>query len=163
GGAGFGGRAVSPDERDIILEQALATEENVRVALLVGMAFDNLRCRIISSFGDCLSSRLQERFGASWRVTNGIGVDGYLQKGGSLCAVRHVEVEHVCVSLMYDRSPEKMYFALRRIAAEGPPTINWGRVKQELDRRFAAGQSNETCRWMSLVDHAYRNWYDQET
>jgi hypothetical protein len=56
-----------------------------------------------------------------------------------------------------------MYYALRRIATEGPPKINWGRVKQELDRRFAVGQGNETCRWMSLVDHAYRNWYDQET
>src|ERR1700740_3351055 len=101
---------MSPGEREVILEQALATEDNVRVALLIGMAFDDLRCRIIFRFAECLCARLRDRFGAAdpWRVTNGIGVDGNLQPGGSLWASRGVGSERVCVRLMYDRTPEAM-------------------------------------------------------
>jgi hypothetical protein len=154
---------MSPDERDIIVQQCLSTEDNIRVALLVGMAFDDLRCRIISGFAECLSGRLHAAFSRSWRVTNGIGVDGFLQKGGSLWAVRHVGIERVCVRLMYDRSPERMYYSLLDEESPSPATINWDLVKQELDRRLAVGQTSETSRWMSLVDQRYRNWYDPET
>jgi hypothetical protein len=155
---------MSPEERDIVLEQSLATADNLRVALLIGMAFDDLRCRIVTRFAECLSTRLRERFGADapWHVTNGIGVDGYLQPGGSLCAVRRVGSERVCVGLMYDKSPEIMYYSILKEPAPHPSRLNWGRVKQELDIRFAAGKTNPTCRWLSLVDHGYRNWYNPE-
>jgi hypothetical protein len=153
---------MSPEERNIVLEQSLATEENLRVALLIGMTFDELRCRIICGFADCLSARLRERFGPSWRVMNGIGVDGYLHKGESVCAVHHVGIERVCVRLMYDKTPEKMYYSILEEQAISPPRIEWARVKQELDARFAAGQSTATCRWMSWVDYVYRNWYDPD-
>ena len=153
---------MSHEERNIVLERSLATEDNLRVALLIGMSFDDLRCRIISGFADALSERLRKRFGPSWRVTNGIGVDGYLQKGGSLWAVHHVGIERVCVRLMYDKSPEKMYFSVLEEKSPNPPRIDWVRVKQELDARFAAEQSTTTCRWMSWVDYVYKNWYDPE-
>jgi hypothetical protein len=156
---------MSPEERDIVLEQSLATADNVRVALLIGMAFDDLRCRIVTRFADFLADRLRERFGASaqWHVTNGIGADGYLQSGGALFAVRRVGNDRVCVRLMYDKSPEIMYYSILREQFRNPTPINWGRIKQELDARFAVGKPNATCRWISLVDHAYRNWFNPET
>jgi hypothetical protein len=156
---------MSPGERDIILEQSLATEENLRVALLIGAAFDDLRCRIITRFAECLGARLRERFAASasWQVSNGIGVDGYLQAGGSLSAILRVGGERVCVRLMYDKSPEIMYYAILKEKTPGTPRLNWGHIKQALDERFAVGKANASCRWMSPVDHAYRNWYNPET
>ena len=153
---------MSPEERDIILAQSLSTEENTRVALLVGASFDDLRCRIISGFADALVLRLRDRMGPAWCITNRIVVDGYLQKPGAIWAVHYVGVERICVRLMYNRSPDKMYFSILTEESPGPPKINWGRLKQELDSRFAVGVASDTCRWMSLVDPAYRNWYDLE-
>jgi hypothetical protein len=153
---------VSPEERDIVLAECLSNEANLGVALRIGMGFDDLRCRIISGFADCVCSRLRERFGESWRVGNEMGVEGYLQKAGSLWAVRRIGRERICVKLMYDRSPEKMYYAILDEEAPEPPTIDWQRIKQELDKRFAVGQAKAGCRWMSLVDPAYANWYDLE-
>jgi hypothetical protein len=154
---------MSPGEREIILEQSLSTERNVRVALLMGTAFDDLRCRIISQFAACLSARIRERFGASWRVANGIGVDGYLQKGQSLWAAHRVGSERICVRLMYDTTPEKMYYSIFNEESASPTTINWERIKKELDARFAVGQITPACHWRSLVDHPYRNWYYLDT
>jgi len=155
---------MSPEERDIILEQSLGSENNLRVALYVGMAFDDLRCRIISRFADDLCSRLQKRFGGleSWRITNEIGVDGYLQKSGSLWAIHRRGGGRVCVKLTYDKSPERMYYAIPNEEAPHPPKINWALLKGALDARFAAGQSTDTWHWTSLVDWAYRNWFDME-
>jgi hypothetical protein len=153
---------MSPEERELVLQQSLANEDNVRIALLIGTTFEELRFRIIRGFADSLSNRLRERFGPAWRVRNGIGVDGYLQKSESLWASRHFGIERVTVSLRYDKSPERMYYAVLKEEPRSSSTINWVRVKHELDRRFAVGQANETCHWMSYVDHAYRNWYDVE-
>ena len=119
---------MSPGERNIILEQALATEDNVRVALLMGMAFDDLRCRIISGFAECVSARLRERFraNASWRVTNEIGLDGYLQRSGAIWAIHRLGKERICVKLMYDRSPERVYYSILNEQLAGSAKINWG-------------------------------------
>jgi hypothetical protein len=155
---------MSPAERDIVLDQAMATEDNLRVALLIAAAFDDLRCRIISRFTEHLVGQLRNRFGdsAPWRIAQDMGIDGYLQTGGSLWAVHRFAGERVCVKLGYDKSPESMYYALLNEQTPAPSKVNWDRIKQELDDRFAAGKTNASCRWMSVVDHAYRNWYDTE-
>jgi hypothetical protein len=68
---------MNSEERDIILEQSVASEDNLRVALLIGTYFPDLRCRIISSFAEYVSSRLRDRFASAlWRVTNEMGIDG---------------------------------------------------------------------------------------
>src|SRR5262249_602483 len=151
----FRGGAGNAQERDLILEESLASEDNLRVALLVGSSFADLRCRIISRFADCCRVRLRDRFRGvpAWRANNRLGVNGYLQKRGALWAVhRLVGQERVCVKLMYDKSPEKMYYAILNEKLPNLPKINWGRLKHELGTRFAAGQTSATCRWMSLVD-----------
>jgi hypothetical protein len=153
---------MSPDEREIILAQSLLTEDNVRVALLVGASFDELRCRIISGFADALVLRLRDRMGPAWSISNRIVVDGFLQRSGAIWAVHHVGVERICVRLMCNQRPDKMYYSILKEETPGQPKINWGRIKQELDTRFAVGQETDTCRWLSPVDPAYRNWYDAE-
>jgi hypothetical protein len=155
---------MSPSERDIVLDQALATEDNLRVAMLIAAAFDDLRCRIISRFTEYLVELLRNRFGdsAPWRLWHDIGIDGHLQAGGSLWAVHHVEGERVCVKLGYDKTPEAMYYAILNEQAPARSKVNWVRIKQELDNRFAVGKTSASCRWISVVDHTYRNWYDTE-
>jgi hypothetical protein len=64
---------------------------------------------------------------------------------------------------MYDRTPEVMYYSMLKKWPAGPEKVNWGRIEQELDDRFSAGVANATCRWKSLVDPAYRNWYSLDT
>jgi hypothetical protein len=156
---------VSPEERDIVVEHALATEDNLRVALLIMSAENDLFDRIIVNFAECVSARLAERFANSgmWRVTNGIKLDGGLPVGGAISAVHRVGGEQICVRLMYDRDPRQVYYSILNEELPAPTNIEWERITQELTSRFAAGKTNTNSRWTSMADPDYRNWYDWDT
>jgi hypothetical protein len=148
-----------------VVEHALATEDNLRVALLIMSAYDDLCNRIIANFAEYVSTRLAERFAKSgmWRITNSIKLDGSLPVGGTISAVHRVGGEQICVRLMYDRDPRQVYYSILNEELPAPTTIDWERITQELTSRFAAGKTNANSRWTSVADPDYRNWYNLDT
>ncbi len=61
---------ISRQERHLILKHALATEDNLAIALKIGSSFDEIRSRIISDFAAGLEGQLRTVLGQSWSVVN---------------------------------------------------------------------------------------------
>lgn len=152
----------SPQEKQLILDYALASEDNLAIALKIGMTLADLRARVISDFAAVLETQLQTKLGTAWAVVNSFPRGTALERLNSLATIYQEpwkDVAHVTLSLEGSGG----YFLVTTIDGAAADAIDWVKVKATLDRDYGSGSTSRWNRWWRKTDRPYQNWYDEET
>jgi hypothetical protein len=157
-----------PDETELIVNHALSTNENLRVAIKVGLAFHSLKARIISDFLHRLKSEVEAALGSQW--TAGVESDEWL----GLWIQKKTWPEEKYISVGSNKTDGKnVNFWVHRFGhdpenafsdfSDPENTLNdFDEVlKSELDEQVGKGNSSKNSAWY-MFSARHRNWDSEE-
>jgi hypothetical protein len=141
------------------VDYADSNESSLSVALKVGMAFDDLRERVIADFAVELEKRLAA---PHWRVSNEMKRGNLFQTGGALYIGKLMWNDFAWVAVAFDRpEPRNVYFQIP-VEKTKAPAIDWNAVKKALDSQYLPGKASVYSHWWRYVDRHYRDWTDED-
>ena len=144
------------DESTVIIENALESEHNLRLAAKVGLAFPMLKERIIkdflSSFGSVLNSRLDD----GWKVEDNAGKTPLL-RNWHIVAWKSNWMDKASIGLHCDRpGPSHLDFFVFLVKPFDHPQM--AQLRQALETRYAHGKHMADYPWWQYVEQPYRDW-----
>ncbi|HXB71766.1 MAG TPA: hypothetical protein VNY05_26250 [Candidatus Acidoferrales bacterium] len=150
-----------PDEIELIVNHALSTNENLRVAIKVGLAFHSLKARIISDFLSRLKSEVAAALGGQWTV--GVESDEWL--GLWIQKKTWPELKSIGVG-SENTVGRNIYFWVTKL--EGYECVAGNALldvdealKSELDELVGRGSSDKDNAWWRYSPR-HRNWDSEE-
>ena len=147
-----------PDETELIINHALSTSENLRVAIKVGLAFHSLKARIISDFLHRLKSEVLADSGNQW--TSDVESEGWL----GLWIRKKTWPEEKLIGVGSDNTVEKkVNFWVHRFGRDPENAlIDFDEaLKTELDEQVGKGNSSKNSAWW-MFSARLRNWDSEE-
>jgi hypothetical protein len=148
------------EDSEAIVEHAVESEGNLRMAVCVGLAFDRLKERIVSEFIARLIAELRSRLGNSWGVKDAWG-KAPLKKG--YISVRKEQwAGNLAVCFGCEKvGPSELYwsaYAEKTLSAEKSATL-----KAALDKQYSPGLKNGAINpWWNWVAKPFRDWNTEE-
>jgi hypothetical protein len=148
------------EDSEAIVEHAVESEDNLRMAVCVGLAFDRLKEKIVREFIARLIAELRARLGKSWEVK-----DGWSQsplKKGYISVRKEQWAGTLAVCLGCEGvGPSKLYWS-----AYAEKTLSIAKratLKAALDKQYSPGFKNGAMNpWWKWVDKPFRDWNAEE-
>ena len=146
----------SSSEREIILEHALKNQENLKIALDVGFAFNDLRKEIIVDFLDGLRNFVLGKLGdhddSLWHVNDDSLYRFPLKNNYYFSFEKKSWGERHGVGLQLHKN--EAFIGVWR--PDGVPKIDL--LKQTLDKKIKPGGHDKWYEWYCYLEDPYRNW-----
>jgi hypothetical protein len=145
-------------ERNLVLDHALLSEENLDIALTVGSIYDEICGRVRTDFTASLGTELTSRLGGGWQVT--------AEPVGEVVVVQLLgHPAEVYVALASDEGdrPRYPYLAVRCKNRDVLPADTADQLKAALDEQYGQGRSTVISLWWKSVDKRYADWGSHET
>ena len=150
-------------ERDVILDHALHSKENLEIALKIGAAYDDLVGNVIVQFLKVVEGNLSTRLGNRWKIT----ICSDLQE----LSGRYVELltadlldnpGQFQIVLGADELgyPKKVWVGVR--APKASLDIK-AQVRQAIERIFPNGKISDPSFWWRYFDKSYVTWGNEDT
>jgi hypothetical protein len=150
------------DEADIIVEHALESDRNLRIASKIGLAFPKLKQVIVGDFVKVLISGLRERLGSSW-ILDDEWTQTPLAKGSYVSAKKAIWAEKSSIGLHCDKvGPGDLSFFVWVEPDYIKGTTIATELKAALDERYAPGRKEPRYPWWRYVDAPYGHWTNED-
>jgi hypothetical protein len=147
------------DEKDVVIQHAFETPERLKIALLVGAAYPDIRERLIRQTLQDIQTRLKVALGADWAFEP---VDDL--SGEWYFSLRRADwPKNMTLGFGRDGSGQALYFYVNRwVAPEKMLPID-DQVREALESQLApGGKPTEWCCWWKCLDR-YKNWDSVDT
>lgn len=150
---------ISMGTKDVILDFVLEREENLRMALLLGSVYDDLRIKIIAAFAEDLGKELKKSLGQGWTVDVAPLMREPLARftGFSVAKTTWSDRYGIWVEAQKQGAREFVMGVWKKPEANGIDDL-----KDLLDQHYGYGKSNQYWVWWQYVEDRYRNWDDEE-
>jgi len=146
----------SRDERTLIVDFAFRNENNLKIALKVGSAFNEIRRRIITNFLKDLEIAL--KLDNEWEIMNNFNKSKL--NDCTFFIAKKVWGKKYQIGIHGKSGATDFIFGICK-----NPNIaeHLGSEKlKELDIRYGPGRISEWWAWYKSVDEPYRNWDNEE-
>jgi hypothetical protein len=150
-------------ERDVILDHALQSKENLEIALKIGAAYDDLVGNVILRFLGAVENDLTTRLGKRWKITICSDVQelsGRYVQLLTAALLDHPGQFHIVLGADDLGYPKKVWVGVR--APNAALDIR-AKVKQVIERLFPNGKSGDPSFWWRYFDKSYVSWGDEDT
>jgi hypothetical protein len=148
---------------DVILDHALQSESNFRMAVQVGLAFPDIHARIIKEFLAALKADLKKRLGRQWEVSD--NWNPIPSKTKLIVSVRKTQWSgEDCIGLACQkRGPSELNWYIY-VHPKATP-VQQSDIKSALDSKYALGRRETPFNpWWKYIEHrTYRAWNTEES
>lgn len=146
----------STGEREIILKYVFQDGDNLRIALQIGSAFDDIRKKIIGDFLGELEKALRASLDDEWVINNALGEDifgrckplGIFKKSWGGDYSIGFEAEYYFA--------RRFYMGVSKDNKIAP--IDGGKLKKMLDEKYRPGLASDTWEWSVYLEGDFLNW-----
>jgi len=159
----------SREEIKIIVDYALKDQHNLEIALKIGIAFDEIRKRIITDFLDALENALRGSLdNEKWTILDNLkeivlkeGIWSSKNKG---CYITKKEWQSTClIGIESDTNGARNFFiSVRKNQKEILKPTESGNLKNLLDNEYKKGSSGGPWLYYRYFDGIYRDWNNEE-
>jgi len=147
-------------ERAIILEHALENENNLKMTLDIGNAYQELRRRIIVAFLEKLQHFVRQQLNESQWNLNPELLSNPFKKYAGFFVAKKAWAERYSVGFQADQSDARYLIVGVAKQAESLPSIEG--LKQTLDSQIRQGKPSAQWDWYHELKHPYFNWDNKE-
>jgi len=150
---------VDKEAKQVVLEYVLGREENLKTALLVCSAYEDLKKTIISAFAEDLKRELEGALSAGWVVDFSPLINQPLDRWTGFSIWKETWGTRYGIGVEAQRSGARDFIigVYKRKEERHIPDL-----KTALDDKVTYGKSNDWWVWWQWVSDHYRNW-DSET
>jgi hypothetical protein len=143
---------LSESEKDVVIKHAFENEENLRIALVVGAAYQELCGRIIATFLEAVRTQLRSLLSNDWQLTIKSDTEPITTKSAEVIVCRYSK--HLAgIRVVLAAEEWRPYLALRcdnHSLCES--------LKQTVDQEYRAGSKGAVSLWYWYVDKVYSGW-----
>jgi hypothetical protein len=148
------------EDSEAIVDHAVESEDNLRMAVCVGLAFDRLKEKIVREFTARLIAELRTRLGKSWAVKDAWSKTPL--KKGYISVRKEQWAGNLAVCLGCEKvGPSELYWS-----TWPEKTLNTAKsaeLKAALDEQYAPGFKNGAINpWWKWVDKPFGEWNTEE-
>jgi len=152
---------MKPNEESVVIaEHSIESEQTLRLAAKIGLAFPKIKEKLVREFVQSLACELHARLGKQWSIENNWNERPL--KVGSHLALSKREWQHkASIGLWCGRAgPSDLEYFVWRKGKQKSPTIT--ELKQALDEGCSHGNRcshpDAENPWWKYVDDPYRDW-----
>jgi hypothetical protein len=146
----------SAGEREIILKYVFQDGDNLRIALQIGSAFDDIRKKIIGDFLGELEKALRASLDDEWVINNALREDIFGRYKPLGISKKSWGGDY---SIKFEA---QNYFARRFYMGVSKdnkiPPIDGGKLKKMLDEKYRPGLASDTWEWYVYLEGDFLNW-----
>ena len=148
-------------ESDIIVKHALESEDNLRMAIKVGLAFRHLKEELVKACLVDLRDTTLKRLGSSWRIDENTWITKPL--GCGLISFKRECWKESSFGLSCDRiGPAQLSYFVWVSEARMKKAHGMQNLRAHLDQEYAPGNSTDCNPWWKYVDKPLRDWDNEE-
>ncbi len=144
-------------ERQAVIGHALRSPENLRLALVVGSAYNDLKAEIVKSFASCLGKKLEADLGASWHVR----LDDLRKVECGIAICKESWAGKFEIRLAADKSDaQDIYFGVKNLIEHTQGSDR--ELYRTLNDGVRSGKWSPSWEWYAYAESQYRNWNTTE-
>lgn len=146
---------VDKEAKEVVLEYVLGKAENLKTALLVCSAYEDLKKVIITAFAQDLKRELENALGAGWKVDFSPLFSKPLEKWTGFSIGKKSWDERYGIGIEAQRPGPRDFLIGVWKKREASPIPE---LKAALDDKVSYGKSNDWWVWYQRVSRDYENW-----
>jgi hypothetical protein len=152
-------------EQDVIIDHALRDEENLAIAIKIGLAYPELCGRVIAGFLEAVVHELTPRLGAKWKIARCHDTAELGKKEVVLLSATYLGSPgdfRVELNGLESGFPKTVYLAVRCDTA-ATESSRLEHVRATINDGYASGRKTDYSLWWRPIDKAYSQWGGEET
>jgi hypothetical protein len=151
-------------EKELITNFVLKNEDNLRIALKIVSAYDEIQREIVSNFSQELTKALREELNKEWEITNELTNKEW--RYFSITKKKWNKGYVIGFETHPHPSLRNFYFAVIRHKQKFPKPVDKGILKKKLDEYIKGwpevGPEDINYEWWQYVRKDYLNWDEEE-
>ncbi|HHW43584.1 MAG TPA: hypothetical protein GXX25_07210 [Desulfotomaculum sp.] len=148
---------ISKEEKEIILDFVFKDQDTLRMVLVAGAVYDEIRKKIIVSFSELLENEIKKFLDNKWLIDN-ILKERPLERYACFGVRKKEWGERYGIYIEAQGTGAKE-FIIGILKKPEAPQIN--ELKELLDNKCGQGNSHEWWVWYRKVDEHYKSWDDE--
>ena len=148
------------EERNLIVEYVLTSEENLLLSSQIVKAFDSVLEKLAKAFFEQLENELLLMLGDEWRVYNDIKDDIMGKKSFSISKKMWNGLYAIGLYPERTRLRDFDFYVWRKKEIISSPNKV---INKLINENYKKGNIYENGDWWQFVDNCYLNWNDEET